>query len=446
MVSPLVDGYSVTCKSLGLGSPAKNSHCRHAGGCALCTPSKMKVSRFHSSLAEEVYLGNKKNSTLYRTVPQELLDKIFSHLPLSSAVSAKSSCQLFYRCGPPLCRLTAKARNQPLVVFDLRCKSEGRSKLGDQLCCSYCKCFHPSVQFNERHRAKAPDRRQCKGSVYSVELNPHWLMGFRQLLNLIEDMQPYTPRPLYAAPPPPRQGAPPRLQVPAPGRTPGYTFTSPTGRRQALRAPPGFNRYETELMLRYGRPLLSFFPEERSEHYPKRTFELPSIQIYSSPGCSPHTFSPLQVSSFWIRKANASLLLVSKWTLQTDVIEQEHSNEPAVLAEVRHYSFNLCPHIKFNDSRVVQAVKDIYSLVPRNIIVDCFKCVTVVRVSSLREKIPVLPTHTSHRVVLLVERNLGDFKSPTDRRWLAQLRPETKDGKQKSTSPCLNECCRSMAS
>ena len=444
MVSPLVDGYDVTCKSLGLGSLAKHSQCRHAGGCALCTPAKMNVSRFHSSLAEEVYLGNKKNSALYKTVPQELLDKIFSHLPLSSAISAKSSCQLLYRCGPPLCRLTTKARNQPLVVFDLRCKSEKHGKSGDQLCCNYCKCLHPSVQFSERHRAKAPHRRQCKGSIYSVELNPHWFMGFRQLLNLIEHLRPYTPPPIYVVGPAPRRGATPQTYATAAARAASNSFNQPTGQHRTLRASPGFDRYETELMLRHERPLLSVFPEERSQHYPKRNFELPSVQIYTSPGCSPHTFSPLQVSALWLRDTKASLILVSKWTLQIDMEEQEQSNEPAILAKLRHYSFNLCPHLKSNDRRVVQAVKDCHLLIRRNIPVECLECTTIVRVSSLREKILTLPTRTSHEVALLVERNLGEFKSPTDPLWLAQLQPETEDGKQKSMPLCLQECCRSV--
>lgn len=390
---------------------------------------KAKVSRFHTSLANEIYQENKSNSTLYRKIPQELLDQIFSNLSLSSAISAKSWCKLFYQCGPPLCRLASKARKQPVVVYDLRCKSEKRGELDDGLCCSCCRSIHPSALFNERHQAKAPDRRHCKGSIYYVELNPHWSLNFRQFVNLVADLHPYTPAATHQTP----------YQI-APTRTnPVYTIRSRAGLGRLLRAAPDDQRVANDIELGRGRRLLSLFPQGASTHNPNKDFCLPGVQIYTSPGRPAYKFNPLHVSSAWLREADNSIVYVAKWTLQVDIDERKQLDKSAILAEVRHYNFDLGPHLKFNSVETVNAVWQYHSVFYRYVPLKCNQCGTVVRVSSSKEKIPELPTHISHRVVFIVERNLGDFKSP------AQLQLETENGRQKSMPPCLQDCCRTKA-
>ena len=419
MVSPLDDDYEVTSPSLGLGS--NHSRCRYDLGCGSCNPAMANVSRSNRELAEEVHKENKKNSTLYRIVPQELLDKIVSNLSLSSVISAKSSCRLFSRCGPPLCRLTTTARNDPLVVFDLRCKSEKPGELGKQPCCSYCKDIHDPAMFSKRHQAKSPYQRQCKGGVYYMELNPHWFMGFRQLGNLIAGLSPYTS---YVTPP----GQPnPRI----------WTF----GSTPTLPGIPGYDSDDSDIMVRHGQPFLCFCPEGSSELYSKRNFSLPAVPVVPSPGQPPYAFFPLHVSAAWLRKADESIILVSKWTLRKDIQKPGQWDITAILAEMRQHTFNLCPHIQLNDHRLVHAVREYHGRISSHITVPCVQCTTVIRLSSSKQMIPVLPTHASHKVVLIVERTLGRLRTPMDPKWLNQLVLETENGGQNNQPLCQQGCC-----
>ncbi|MCJ1246235.1 hypothetical protein MMC30_003441 [Trapelia coarctata] len=271
--------------------------------------------------------------------------------------------------------------------------------------------------FSKTHHAKSPYRRLCKGSIYHVELNPHWSMGFRPMSNLITNLQPYNSFVMPSGPP-------------------ARFFTS------GLYALPGYSQDDSNVMRRHGQPFLVFNPEETSEFYPNRNFSLPAVAIAPLPGQPTYAFFPLVVSSAWLRKGDDSILLVSKWTFRKDIKMQEQWDKSAILAEVRQHSFNICPHVKLNDKRVVHAVSEHHAPIPRRITVDCSQCATAINVSSSKEAIPELPTHTSYKIVLIVERNLGKFKTPTDPEWLAQLALETMDGKQTSMPLCLQACCR----
>jgi len=201
-------------------------------------------------------------------VPQELIDKIFSKFTLSSAISAKSSCKLFARSGPPLCRLTTEARKQSLLVFDLRYKNEKRSRWWEQLYCSYCKDLHDPIMFSERDHAESTYRRHFKDCIYHVELNPHWFMSFRQLGNLIAATSPYvTP------------------SGPANFWTLGWTDLNP----------PNYGQDDINIMLRHGKSLLTFSPTAR-ERCPKKNFSLPAVPVDLCQAnrltCSFHFVSP----------------------------------------------------------------------------------------------------------------------------------------------------------